>query len=163
MSRRASSCRWFYWNASVLVSAVIEDEHSKVVRRAAGMRRAQHFVSSSALAEVQAVVGRLVRERYLSADLGREVQARLRTGPRRATFVQPDRLRLEELALRHPLRGADLWHLGAALALHDLLPGLALLGFDDRLCAAARAEGLVVPRVVRSFGKLHGGCVSFRA
>jgi predicted nucleic acid-binding protein len=139
----------FYWDASALVSTVIEDAHSGVVRRVAAARDAQHLVSSLAAAEVQAVLGRLVREGHLSAELAREVQARLRGGPWRRTSVQPDEARLGELALRHPLRGADLWHLGAALALRELLPGLALLTFDERLRAAAEAEGLSVPNVGR--------------
>ncbi|MBN1771663.1 MAG: type II toxin-antitoxin system VapC family toxin [Deltaproteobacteria bacterium] len=149
MSRRASPPRLFYWDASALVSAVIADAHSGVVRRVAAARDAQHFVSSLAAAEVQVVLGRLVREGQLSAELAREAQARLRAGPWRTTSVQPDEARLGELALRHPLRGADLWHLGAALALRELLPGLGLLSFDERLRAAAEAEGLDVPNVGR--------------
>ncbi|MBI5499919.1 MAG: type II toxin-antitoxin system VapC family toxin [Deltaproteobacteria bacterium] len=146
-SRRGT--RALYWDASALVSMLVENEHSAAARRAAAAREAAHFVSSLASAEVHAVIARLARERILQPDQARDARTRLAGGPWRWTRIQPDVARLGDLALRHPLRGADLWHLGAALALADLLPGLELFGFDQRLMAAAAAEGLAPPGVPR--------------
>ena len=128
---------------------VIEDEHSAAAQRAAADCEAAHFVSSLASAEVHAVAARLARDGILQPAQVRDVRARMLAGPWRATRVQPDVARLGDLALRHSLRGADLWHLGAALALAELLPGLELLGFDRSLMEAAAAEGLVPSRASR--------------
>jgi hypothetical protein len=50
--------------------------------------------------------------------------------------------RVPDLCRRHPLRGADAVHLSAALFLRDEgLDGEFVCG-DERLLAAARAEGL---------------------
>jgi predicted nucleic acid-binding protein len=137
-----ATTRILYWDASALLSLLVEDRHSASARRAAGKRAASHLVSSLALAEVHAVLARLERERILGPESHRELRSRLRGGPWRATAVHPAAERLGDLASRHPLRGADLWHLGAALALADALPGLRMLSFDRRLAAAADAEGL---------------------
>jgi hypothetical protein len=56
--------------------------------------------------------------------------------------MQPDRKRLKSLAGRRSLRGADLWHLGVVLTLHEQLPEIKLLTYDSRLKKAARAERL---------------------
>jgi predicted nucleic acid-binding protein len=142
MRRRAGLVQAVYWDASALISALLRDTHSPAARRAARDARAAHVVSSLALAEVHAVVARLERERAVTAAQADELQRRLARGPWRRTAVQPEAASLARLARRHPLRGADLWHLGAALALAKLLPGLRLLAFDDRLRAAADVEGL---------------------
>ncbi len=140
--RGGGTTRVVYWDASALVSMVFEDGRSAEARRVAGDRTASQFVSSLALAEVHAVLGRLLREGIVKPEQLRVAHARLVDGPWRMTKVHPDADRLGDLALRHPLRGADLWHLGAALALAELLPGLRLLTFDERLVAAATAEGI---------------------
>ncbi len=54
-----------------------------------------------------------------------------------------------DLIERHPLRGYDAVHLAVALNTHRRLvahgrPGLTFLSADDRLNAAASAEGLAV-------------------
>lgn len=54
----------------------------------------------------------------------------------------PARDRVERLARRHALRGADLWHLALALDVSSREPSLALVTFDAAIAAAARAEGL---------------------
>jgi predicted nucleic acid-binding protein len=144
MKRRAvEAAGVVYWDASALVSMLVEDRHSAAARRVAGDAASSHFVSSLALAEAHAVIGRLVREGILAPERLRDVRARLSGGPWRETRVHPDAGRLGDLALRHPLRGADLWHLAAALALAELLPGVELLSFDEPLGAAAAAEGLL--------------------
>jgi predicted nucleic acid-binding protein len=50
------------------------------------------------------------------------------------------------LLLRHPLRSADAIQLASCLYLQrELGQPVAFVAFDDRLAAAARAEGLAVP------------------
>ena len=48
-----------------------------------------------------------------------------------------------EFAKRHPLRGADLWHLAAVARLASELPEVRLFTEDGLLKEAARAEGLL--------------------
>lgn len=130
-----------YWDASAILSVLIEDPHSKNARR----RLAQedpHLVSSLAFAEVCAVLTRLARERHLSAQERRLAIRSLQARPWSALQLEPDRRLVVELAVRHALRGADLWHLAAAATLAAELPGLELLAFDSRLIDAARREGL---------------------
>ena len=43
---------------------------------------------------------------------------------------------------KHSLRGADLWHLAAAMTLKRELPELWLMTFDQRLKTAAELEGI---------------------
>ncbi|MHB8762796.1 MAG: hypothetical protein ACYDA8_00410 [Deferrisomatales bacterium] len=47
------------------------------------------------------------------------------------------------LSRRHRLRGADLWHLAAAVTLRERLPDLCLITFDAALREAAETEGLI--------------------
>jgi len=46
------------------------------------------------------------------------------------------------LAAKHPLRGAYLWHLAAAISLKSEFRELSLLTFDQRLRIAAESEDL---------------------
>jgi prevent-host-death family protein len=50
---------------------------------------------------------------------------------------------IDSLAVRHSLRGADLWHLAQAHTLLGDLPGLRMLTFDRRLRSATESEGLL--------------------
>jgi len=131
-----------YWDASAVLSALLRDVHSAEARREVNRRGAAHLISSLAAAEVHAVLSRLERERVVTMTQADEVRKRFAQGPWRRSLVQPDPESLPRLARCHPLRGADLWHLGAATALAAQLPGLRMLTFDDRLRAAARNEGL---------------------
>jgi predicted nucleic acid-binding protein len=130
-----------YWDASAVLARLFLDEHSPEAERWA-QRPAYHFLSSLAYAEVQAVIARVKRERRLADVLVEAAQEAVRAGPWRAMFVSPPRGWIDALARRHPLRGADLWHLAAALALREELGEVVLLTFDQALHQAARGEGL---------------------
>ncbi len=134
----------FYWDASAILSLLVEDGHSTTARRLfAGA--GPHLVSSLAFTEVCAVVTRLQWGRHISARERRQAIGSLRARPWSALRLEPDRRKVVDLAARHPLRGADLWHLAAAATLASELPGLALLTFDSRLAEAAHGEGLALP------------------
>lgn len=130
-----------YWDASAILSVVVADRYSKAARRRIAAAEL-HLVSSLAFAEACAVLTRLARERHLTQRERRLAIRSLQARPWSALHLEPDRQLATDLALRHPLRGADLWHLAAAATLAAELPELVLLTFDTRLGAAARREGL---------------------
>ena len=138
-----------YWDASAILSVLLDDGHSRTARRRLGTQ-GPHLISSLAFVEVCAVLTRLSRERRLSARERRLVIGSLQARPWSALHLEPDRRLAADLADRHGLRGADLWHLAAATTLARELPGLVLLTFDSRLAAAARGEGLAPGSPVRS-------------
>lgn len=130
-----------YWDASAILSGLIEDRHSTVARRRLGGPE-PHLVSSLAFTEVCAVLTRLVQGRHLSSREQRLAIRSLQARPWSALHLEPDRRLAADLAGRHPLRGADLWHLATATTLAAELRGLVLLTFDARLAEAAKVEGL---------------------
>jgi predicted nucleic acid-binding protein len=94
-------------------------------RAALTRRRREAAITRAAL--VRAV-------RALDRDLGRLVVVELSAKVSR---------RAGDLAERHALRGFDAIHLASALEIEDLTgAGVGFLCFDDRLRAAATAEGL---------------------
>lgn len=103
-----------------------------------------HLLSSLAWAETHAALARIERERVLTQVLVRAAPEALDTGPWRRVTISPEWKRMRTLASRWPLRGADLWHLAAAMSLRDDLPELQLLSYDARLAAAAEGEGLAL-------------------
>ena len=62
------------------------------------------------------------------------------------TFYQVDSLlalpHVAPVCARHPLRGADAWHLSSALGLREQLGNIAFMSADRLLNAAALSEGL---------------------
>ncbi len=129
-----------YWDTSAIVSTLFLDRHSDEAL-AAARAPGTHLMSSLGWAEVQAVIGRIERERALALDLVRSAREAVDHGPWVRLSVDPDRHQTAALALAWPLRGADLWHLAAAKALQADLPELQLLSFDAQLAAAALGEG----------------------
>lgn len=130
-----------YWDASAVLSALFEDAHSAEAL-ARSREPGVQLLSSLSWAEVHAVVARLRRERVLADLLIDAALDHLARGPWRRARVTPEWGVVGELAGRHALRGADLWHLAAAVTLRDALPEIRVLSFDERLGAAAREEGL---------------------
>ncbi len=130
-----------YWDASAILSLLISDAHST---RATTVARttARHLLSTLAYAEVTAVIARMERERHLPPVLAQAARELLRDGPWRRLVLQPDWTSIDAMAMRWPLRGADLWHLAAAATLSRELPEVRLLSFDGRLAAAAEGLGL---------------------
>ncbi|MGP6192616.1 MAG: type II toxin-antitoxin system VapC family toxin [Vulcanimicrobiaceae bacterium] len=130
-----------YWETSAILSALFRDANSDAATaraRSAGL----HLLSSLAWNETQAVMARIEREKAASAALVESAREVLEMGPWRRVNVSPDWQIARELSRKWPLRGADLWHLCAAKALHAELPELRLLSFDTRLAVSAQGEGL---------------------
>lgn len=130
-----------YWDASALVSLFLPDRHSPAARALVRGRRS-NLCSTLAHAETSAVLRRAER---LEALPERAVAGALAflAGPAFLWLeTVPDRARVEALARRYPLRGADLWHLACALDARDVEPTLRLVTFDDALVRAAAAEGI---------------------
>src|SRR5205807_2699653 len=92
-----------------------------------------HLLSSLTWAETHAVLARIERERVMANVLVEAAREALDTGPWRRVTVSPEWKRMRALASKWPLRGADLWHLAAALSLKDDLAELQLLSYDTRL------------------------------
>jgi predicted nucleic acid-binding protein len=131
-----------YWDTSAVLSVLFRDEHSTRSRRLARSDGA-HLVSSLAWAEAHAVMARLERDGSLASPLLDAAREVIRDGPWRRVSISPPWSLTVALAKSWPLRGADLWHLSAAKALRADLPELTMLTFDQRLAAAAEAEGFL--------------------
>jgi len=130
-----------YWDSSAVLSALLQDKYSKDAA-AHSHSGGLHLLSSLTWAETHAVLARIERERVLTQVLVRAAREALDTGPWRRVTISPEWKRMRTLASRWPLRGADLWHLAAAIGLKDDLPELQLLSYDAWLAAAAEGEGL---------------------
>ena len=133
--------RVLYWDTSAVLSALLADSHSRQARRLLTPADV-HLVSSLTSAEFHAVLARLEREGHLAPVLSEAASSAYNTGPWRRVTTGPDPAALRPLAVRWPLRGADLWHLALARRLRAQIPELELLTFDMALRGAARGEGL---------------------
>jgi predicted nucleic acid-binding protein len=131
----------YYWDASAVLSLLLPDANSTVARQCAE-RNVAHLISSVGAAEVYAVVSRLERTGAISGDDARAARLRFDSGMWRYAVDVPARSLLRDVARKWPLRGADLWHLAAAMTLRLERPRLRLLTFDSALAEAARAEEL---------------------
>lgn len=132
-----------YWDASAVLSTLFRDAHSDTAWDFS-RRTGVHLLSSLAWAEVQAVIARIQRERLLADVLITAAREALTSGPWRLVHAHPLSTLTSELAVRWPLRGADLWHLALAATLQAELPEIRLLTFDKRLAIAAQGEQLAV-------------------
>jgi len=131
-----------YWDASAILSVIFKDTHSTIAS-AHAESEAVHFISSLAYSEVAAVISRMKRESILSdllVDISFDV---LERGPWRRIAIHPDQHIARNLAVKWPLKGADLWHLAAAKSLKNEFPELVLLTFDSKLTQAAKGESLL--------------------
>lgn len=131
-----------YWDASAVVSALFQDEHSDRAWRLA-RQEGLHLLSTLAAAEVHAVIARFEPEEMLADVLVQAARDAFTSGTWRLLYAQPSAELLPGLARRSPLRGAALWHLALAKTLHRELPELRLLTFDQRLPDAAARENLI--------------------
>lgn len=132
-----------YWDSSALLSVLCQDSNSEEALQWS-QRDGAHFFSSLSYAEVYAVLARLQRERLLIDLLLEAACEVLESGPWRKLTISPSWEKVQSLAWKWPLRGADLWHLAMAKRLQEERPELILLTFDARLRAAARGESLSV-------------------
>jgi predicted nucleic acid-binding protein len=132
-----------YWDASAILSTLINDLHSARAT-ATARRRGTHLVATLAYAEVAAVIARLERLGELPTVLADASRELLRDGPWRRLHLQPDWASIDGLAVQSPLRRADLWHLATAVTVSRELPEVRVITLDGRLAAASAALGLAL-------------------
>jgi predicted nucleic acid-binding protein len=130
-----------YWDSSAVISALFRDANTKRAKTAAE-REVLHLLTTLAYAEATAVISRMRRESLLTEVLFQSAHEVLDRGPWRRISVSPGWAIIRDLANKHSLRGADLWHLAAAVSLRDEFPELSLLTFDQQLMMAAENERL---------------------
>jgi len=130
-----------YWDTSAIISALFKDGNSRKAKVIAE-RDALHLLTTLAYAEVSAVISRMKRDHILTEVLYQSAFEVVDRGPWRRISVSPGWALIQKLARKHALRGADLWHLAAAMFLTDEFPELSLLTFDQRLKTAAEIENL---------------------
>ena len=130
-----------YWDASAILSALVEDDHTDQALE--WLRKTgAHVVSGLSYAEVLAVFERLRRSGVVSERLVDRSLDGLERGPWQRLDLQPDWGDIRFLGSKWSLRGADLWHLSTALALRRETGQLILLTFDKRLRVAAQGVGM---------------------
>jgi predicted nucleic acid-binding protein len=132
-----------YWDASAILSALFTDMHSDEAQKWARHKDNMHLISSLAYAETCAVIARMQRERLAADILIKAAFETLEGGPWRRLNAWPEWNIMKPLAVKWPLRGADLWHLATAKSLQKQLQELVLLSFDTRLIDAASGEGML--------------------
>jgi predicted nucleic acid-binding protein len=130
-----------YWDSSAVISALLKDANTKKAKIVAE-RDALHLLTTLAYSEVSAVISRMKRENMLTDVLFQSAHEVLDRGPWRRISISPGWTVIRDLSKKHSLRGADLWHLAAAVSLTNEFPELSLLTFDQRLLTAAGIEGL---------------------
>ena len=121
--------------------------------REAGSDRVRHWLASGTPAtsrltevEIASALMRRWREGSFGAAARDRALAALAADLEALTIVEvapPVTGRARALLERHPLRAGDALQLASCLLLRDSTGGgVAFAAFDDRLCQAARAEGL---------------------
>ena len=135
-----------YWDSSALVSIVVEEPWTPLLRT---MRQDDPEQTVWCLSEVE-IAAALARREREGADAGpietaREDLSKLVRRWRPVTAVESVRARALRLVRTHPLRAADALQLAAALVASDDKPeGMPFVCLDDRLRDAARREGFPV-------------------
>jgi predicted nucleic acid-binding protein len=136
------SAQVIYWDASAILSALVEDDHTDQAQEWL-KKRGAHVVSTLSYAEVLAVFERLRRSGVVSEKLVDRSLEGLERGPWQRLDLQPDWGDIRSLASQWSLRGADLWHLSTAMGLRREIGEMTLLTFDKRLRLAAQGAGLI--------------------
>jgi predicted nucleic acid-binding protein len=135
------SAQVIYWDASAILSALVEDDYTDQAQEWL-KKRGAHVVSTLCYAEVLAVFERLRRAGVVSEKRVDRSLESLERGPWQRLDLQPDWGDIHSLASQWSLRGADLWHLSTAMGLRREIGELILLTFDKRLRLAAQGAGL---------------------
>jgi predicted nucleic acid-binding protein len=136
------SAQVIYWDASAILSSLVEDDHTDQAQEWL-KKRGAHVVSTLSYAEVLAVFARLRRFGVVSEKLVDRSLEGLERGPWQRLDLQPDWGDIRSLASQWSLRGADLWHLSTAMGLRRETGEMTLLTFDKRLRLAAQGAGLI--------------------
>lgn len=137
-----------YLDTSSLVELYVEEEGSQAVRSEVSKATA---VATSAIAHVEARAA--FARKHREGGLSREEYDRMLNDFRQewATYLAIDVsdaivTLAGDLTERHDLRGFDAIHLASALALRDKLQSSIVFSCaDERLTAAAEAQGLRIP------------------
>ena len=135
-----------YFDTSALAKRYVRESGSLKVRRFLAADSAA--TSRLTFVEIVSALRRRVRDGSLSTEQGDRAQAALDADLAAMLVVEltPAVVRRAQVLLHHhPLRSGDAIQLASCLHLGDQLAGdLGMVAFDDRLIAAARAEGLRV-------------------
>ena len=113
----------------------------------AALRRGRIVVARITYAELLATIARACREGLISETQRTRAFERVEEDFQELTVVEirPAVLRrVAELVVRHPLRAYDAVQLAAALTVKDQGGSVQFWSADEKLCAAARQEGLRV-------------------
>jgi predicted nucleic acid-binding protein len=136
-----------FWDTSAITPLLVDEPDSGLRERQLREDK-QMLVWFSTPAEIESALCRRKRDRSLDADA--EARARARWADIEAACAEVEPLRVvRDRAVRllrvHPLLAADAMQLAAALIACSERPrGFGFLTGDDRLKAAAEAEGFVV-------------------
>ena len=136
-----------FWDSSALVTLLVEQESSDVVRDLyTDDPQVLAWVLSDV--EIKSALCRLGRQGALTPDHLHQAIGRLESfweSIHLVTAVEPVKTRAKRLLGVHPLRAAESLQLGAALtSAYDSPVGLELVCLDQRLFEAARREGFTV-------------------
>jgi len=130
-----------YWDASAILSILVEDEHSaKAIKTE--KRKGIHLASTLGFAETSAVLKRMNHQTVLTDVLYASALESLENSVIRKINVQPDWKIMQELSTRYVLKGADLWHLATVKTIQPKLPEVLIFSFDKQLSNAAKKEGV---------------------
>jgi uncharacterized protein len=129
-------------DTSVLVKRYVREPGSDVART---LRRHRIAVARITQAELFSAIARATREQLLSeaqrAGLFAQIEDDFRDW--HVVEIRPSVVaRVADLVTRHPLRGYDAVQLAAALSVHGRGPAVQFWCADEKLAAAASAEGL---------------------
>lgn len=137
-----------FWDTSAIVPLLVAEDTSEAIRVLA--HETALIVWWGTATECLSALARRERENVLSADAVQFARERLRWLRQSWNEILPSeqvRQNAERLLLRHPLRAADAFQLGAALRWAENQPnGHQFLALDQRLTEAARREGFILVR-----------------
>ncbi|HOT91692.1 MAG TPA: type II toxin-antitoxin system VapC family toxin [Anaerolineae bacterium] len=145
--------RYYYLDASALIKRYIDEIGSDWVRTLLDMPEASFFVAHFFVVEVTSAFTRRIREGLLTLtdyhELQNIFQADCVDSYNAITAVGEIIDTAKTLLEKHLLRALDAMHLATALIVNQWLlannqPPLTFLCADERLLAAAAAEGLAV-------------------
>lgn len=133
-----------YFDASALVKRYVREIETAAVVRL--LRESTVVTSRLSEAEIGSALARRLREGGLTSSAHDAALSMMLKDMGRFQVIElaPSVVAgVHRLLARHPLRSGDALQLAAALTLRDAAsPELELVCFDERLRAAARAEGL---------------------
>jgi predicted nucleic acid-binding protein len=132
-----------YWDASAILSVLVEDGHSQKAQKYIN-KRGVHFLSTLAAAETYAVLSRMKFDGILTTILYKSALEVFENSPLRKIYIQPEWKIIQKLSSLYVLKGADLWHLATVETIKMDLPETKIITFDKKLSSASKKEKVVV-------------------